>query len=82
MILVLQGSESFEDAFEDSGGFAPLVLSIPKFSCCPGINMAMLAQLLHVPILHLPSFPVLDAEQLFEVFETRTLERINARFST
>lgn len=74
MILVLQGSESFEDAFEDSGGFAPLVLSIPKFSCCPGINMAMLAQLLHVPILHLPSFPVLDAEQLYEVFDSESEE--------
>jgi len=74
MILVLQGSESFEDAFEDSGGFAPLVLSIPKFSTCPGINMAMMAQLLHVPILHLPCFPTLDAEQLYEVFDNESEE--------
>ena len=74
MILMLQGSESFEDAFEDSGGFAPLVLSIPKFSTCPGINMAMLAQLLHVPILHLPCFPFLDAEQLYEVFDMESEE--------
>jgi Beige/BEACH domain/PH domain associated with Beige/BEACH/WD domain, G-beta repeat len=74
MILMLQGSESFEDAFEDSGGFAPLVLSIPKFSICPGINMAMLSQLLHVPILHLPCFPTLDAEQLYEVFDSESEE--------
>ncbi|CAB9525814.1 Lipopolysaccharide-responsive and beige-like anchor protein [Seminavis robusta] len=74
MILMLQGSESFEDAFEDSGGFAPLVLSIPKFSTCPGINMAMLSQLLHVPILHLPCFPTLDAEQLYEVFDSESEE--------
>jgi len=70
MILLLQSSPTFAAAFEDAGGFAPLVLSIPKFSTCPSIVLSMLSQLLHAPILHLPCFGTLDASQLCEVFES------------
>ena len=72
MILMLQSSPRFAAAFEDAGGFAPLVLSIPKFSTCPSIIMSMLSQLLHAPILHLPCFGVLDASQLCEVFDSES----------
>lgn len=72
MILMLQSSPLFAASFEEAGGFAPLVLSIPKFSTCPGIVMSMLSQLLHAPILHLPCFRTLDASQLFEVFDAES----------
>ncbi|KAL3922392.1 MAG: hypothetical protein SGILL_002229 [Bacillariaceae sp.] len=68
MILMLQSSPNFAIAFESQGGFAPLVLSIPKFSTCPTIILALLSELFHVSILHLPSLPMLDAAQLNEVF--------------
>mmetsp|Transcript_30241 Transcript_30241/g.46140 ORF Transcript_30241/g.46140 Transcript_30241/m.46140 type:complete len:3721 (-) Transcript_30241:46-11208(-) len=69
MILMLQSSPMFSEAFEEAGGFAPLVLSIPKFSTCPSITMSMLSQLLHAPILHLPCFGTLESSQLREVFD-------------
>jgi Beige/BEACH domain/PH domain associated with Beige/BEACH/Concanavalin A-like lectin/glucanases superfamily/WD domain, G-beta repeat len=69
LILMLQGSASFESVFRSSGAFSPFVLSIPRYSTCPGIAIAMLSQLLNVPILHLHSLPSLDAEQLCEVFD-------------
>ena len=72
MILLLQSSPTFSNAFEQCGGFAPLVLSIPKFSTCPSIILSMLSQLLHVPILHLPVFTRLDATQLCEVFDAES----------
>jgi hypothetical protein len=72
MILLLQSSPTFSNAFEQCGGFAPLVLSIPKFSTCPSIILSMLSQLLHVPILHLPVFQRLDATQLCEVFDAES----------
>ena len=43
MILMLQSSPAFAAAFEEAGGFAPLVLSIPKFSTCASITMSMLS---------------------------------------
>ena len=69
MILMLQGSSAFESAFRSSGAFSPFVLSVPRYSTCPGIALAMLSQLLNVPILHLHSLPTLDPEQLCEVFD-------------
>ena len=69
MTLMLQSSPMFTDAFEAAGGFAPLVLSIPKYSTCPSIIMSMLSQLLQAHILHLPCFGVLDADQLCEIFD-------------
>jgi hypothetical protein len=72
MILMLQSSPSFAMAFEAQGGFAPLVLSIPKFSTCPSVILALLSELLHVSILHLPSLPMLDAAQLNEVFTSES----------
>jgi hypothetical protein len=72
MILMLQSSPMFSATFDDAGGFAPLVLSIPKFSTCPSITMSMLSQLLHAPILHLPCFGVLDGAQLCEVFDAES----------
>ena len=74
LILMLQGSSSFEIAFKEAGGFSPFVLSVPKFSTCPGITLTMLSQLLSVPILHLHSFPTLDIEQLYEVFDAECTE--------
>ncbi|KAG7347447.1 WD40 repeat-containing protein [Nitzschia inconspicua] len=72
MILMLQSSPSFAMAFQAQGGFAPLVLSIPKFSTCPTVILALLSELLHVSILHLPSLPILDAAQLNEVFTSES----------
>jgi Beige/BEACH domain/PH domain associated with Beige/BEACH len=72
MILMLQSSPSFAMAFQAQGGFAPLVLSIPKFSTCPTVMLALLSELLHVSILHLPSLPMLDAAQLNEVFTSES----------
>jgi hypothetical protein len=72
MILMLQSSPMFSAAFEEAGGFAPLVLSIPKFSTCPSITMSMLSQLLHAPILHLPCFGVMDSTLLCEVFDAES----------
>ena len=69
MILLLQGSSTFEAAFWSAGGFMPFILSIPKYSTCPGIAIAMLSQLLNVPILHLHALPSLDPDQLCELFE-------------
>jgi len=69
MILMIQNSRKFAVAFEEAGGFAPLVLSIPKFSTCPSIILSMLSHLLHAPILHLPCFASLDPKQLCEVFD-------------
>jgi Beige/BEACH domain/PH domain associated with Beige/BEACH len=73
LVLMLQGSASFEAAFWGSGGFSAFVLSVPKFSTCSGMVLPLLSELLHVPILHLHSFPNLDSEQLCEVFDTESL---------
>jgi hypothetical protein len=82
MILMLQSSPAFAARFEKQGGFAPLVLSIPKFSTCPSVSISLLSQLLHVSILHLPCFSILDAGQLNEVFESERdmSEIISQRF--
>eukprot|EP00804_Cyclotella_cryptica_P023828 CCRYP_019474-RC/>CCRYP_019474-RC protein AED:0.00 eAED:0.00 QI:520/1/1/1/1/1/2/4116/2642 len=72
MILMIQNSRKFAISFEDAGGFAPLVLSIPKFSTCPSIMLSMLSHLLNAPILHLPSFASLDIKQLCEVFDAES----------
>jgi hypothetical protein len=69
MILMLQSSPMFAEAFEAEGGFAPLVLSIPKYSTCPSIIMSMLSQLLQAHILHLPCLGTLDGDQLCEIFD-------------
>ncbi|KAL7555059.1 hypothetical protein ACHAWF_018688 [Thalassiosira exigua] len=72
MILMIQNSRKFAAGFEDAGGFAPLVLSIPKFSTCPSIILSMLSHLLHAPILHLPCFASLDPKQLCDVFDAES----------
>ena len=72
MILMIQNSRKFAISFEDAGGFAPLVLSIPKFSTCPSIMLSMLSHLLNAPILHLPNFASLDIKQLCEVFDAES----------
>ena len=70
MMLMHQSSPAFASRFEKQGGFGPLILSIPKFSICPSIIMSLLSQLLNVSILHLPCFPLLEASQLNEIFES------------
>jgi len=79
MILMIQNSRKFALSFEQAGGFAPLVLSIPKFSICPSIIMSMLSNLLHAPILHMPCFATLEPKQLCDVFdaESDAVELIN-----
>jgi hypothetical protein len=72
MILMLQSSPSFAAAFDAAGGFAPFVLSIPKFSTCSGIIISLLSQVLHVSILHLPCFPALDSSQLIDIFDSES----------
>jgi len=72
MILMIQNSRKFAISFEEAGGFAPLVLSIPKFSTCPSIILSMLSHLLHAPILHLPCFATLDSKQLCDVFDAES----------
>ena len=72
MILMQQSSPKFAASFEAQGGYAPLVLSIPKFSTCSSVSISLLSQLLHASILHLPCFPMLDAAQLNEVFESES----------
>jgi hypothetical protein len=72
MVLMIQNSRKFATAFEEAGGFAPLVLSIPKFSTCPSIILPMLSHLLHAPILHLPGFATLDSKQLCDVFDAES----------
>lgn len=74
LILMLQASSAFESIFWVSGGFSPFVLSVPKFSTCSGITLTLLSELLNVPILHLPFFPRLDPEQLYEVFDSEAGE--------
>jgi hypothetical protein len=51
MMLMFQSSPAFAARFEKQGGFAPLVLSVPKFSTCPSVAISLLSQLLHVSIL-------------------------------
>ncbi|KAL7447041.1 hypothetical protein ACHAXM_011573 [Skeletonema potamos] len=72
MILMIQNSRKFALSFEQAGGFAPLVLSIPKFSICPSIIMSMLSNLLHAPILHMPCFATLEPKQLCDVFDAES----------
>ena len=72
MILMIQNSRKFAISFEDAGGFAPLVLSIPKFSTCPNIMVSMLSHLLNASVLHLPNFASLDIKQLCEVFDAES----------
>jgi hypothetical protein len=80
MILMQQSCPAFAEAFEVHGGFAPLILSVPKFSTCPSVVMSLLSQLLHVSILNLPCFPTLDAAQLNIVFdeESELSENVSA----
>eukprot|EP00934_Nitzschia_sp_Nitz4_P005324 Nitzschia sp. Nitz4//scaffold43_size134323//124879//134327//NITZ4_003322-RA/size134323-augustus-gene-0.228-mRNA-1//1//CDS//3329552017//5314//frame0 len=83
MILMQQSSPAFATSFDALGGFAPLVLSVPKFSTCSSITISLLSQLFHVSILHLPCFPVLDAAQLNEIFEAeRDLSETMSRMYT
>ncbi len=72
LIIMLQTSQTYFNTFQGAGGFAPLVLSIPKYSTSPSIMLSILSQLLHAPILHLPTFGSLDAEQLCSVFEAES----------
>jgi len=72
LIVLLQNSPSFATSFEKAGGFAPLVSSIPKHSTSASIILAMLSQLLHAPLLHLPCFGALDPEQLCAIFDTES----------
>ena len=72
LIIMLQSSQSFMKEFQEAGAFTPLVLSIPKYSTSPSIMLSMLSQLLHAPILHLPSFGTLDAEQLCSIFDSES----------
>ena len=69
---MLQSSPAFSRQFEEAGGFAPLVLSIPKFSTCASIITSMLSQLMNAPILHLPCFGSLDPAQLCEFFDVES----------
>lgn len=69
LTILLQNSTAFAKIFEDNGGFAPLVMSIPKFSTSATITLAMLSQLLHAPLLHLPCFASLEADQLCAIFD-------------
>mmetsp|Transcript_31498 Transcript_31498/g.76019 ORF Transcript_31498/g.76019 Transcript_31498/m.76019 type:complete len:3637 (+) Transcript_31498:249-11159(+) len=79
MILMMQSSPAFAESFEQQGGFAPLILSVPKFSTCSSVIISLLSQLLHVSILSLPCFPMLDAAQLNIVFdeESRLSEKVS-----
>ena len=72
LIIMLQTSPPFSDSFDEAGGFAPFVLSIPKYSTSASITLSMLSQLLHVPIIHLPSFATLDPIQLCALFDSET----------
>jgi len=72
LTILLQNSTEFAKNFEDSGGFAPLVMSIPKFSTSASITLAMLSQLLHAPLLHLPCFASMEADQLCAIFDTES----------
>jgi hypothetical protein len=83
LILMIQSSPGFAANFEAHGGFAPLVISIPKFSTCSTIIISLLSELLHVSILHLPSFPMLDASQLNEVFaqESEISEKVSNAYA-
>lgn len=69
MVLMQQSCPAFAEGFEAHGGFAPLILSVPKFSTCPSVVISLLSQLLHVSILNLPCFPMLDAGMLNIVFD-------------
>jgi hypothetical protein len=69
LIIMIQNSTAFEKRFHQSGGFAPFILSIPKYSTSASITLAMLSQLMHAPLLNLPCFADLDAEQLCAVFD-------------
>ena len=72
LIVMLQSSHSFTSDFQEAGGFTPFVMSIPKYSTSPSVMLSMLSQLLHAPILHLPSFGTLDAEQLCSIFDAES----------
>lgn len=72
MVLMIQNSRKFAHSFEAAGGFAPLVLSIPRYSTCPSIMLPLLSHLLNAPILHLPSFATLDSKQLCDVFDAES----------
>lgn len=72
MVLMIQNSRKFANSFEAAGGFAPLVLSIPRYSTCPSIILPLLSRLLNAPILHLPSFATLDSKQLCDVFDAES----------
>ena len=72
MIVMLQNSPDFADAFGKYAGFAPFVLSIPRYSTSPNILVSMLSQLLHAPLLHLPCFGSLHPDQLCALFDTES----------
>ena len=72
LMIMLQSSQPYASEFQSAGGFAPLVTSIPKFSTSPSIILSILSQLLHAPILHLPTFGSLDAEQLCSIFDAES----------
>jgi len=83
LILMLQSSRRFCSDFEQSSGFSPLVLSIPKFSTSPNIILALISQLLHAPILRLPCLATLEPSILMEVFdfESDTAELVSLESS-
>eukprot|EP00980_Cylindrotheca_fusiformis_P008522 scaffold1807_cov140-Cylindrotheca_fusiformis.AAC.14 len=80
MILMLQSCPAFAENFEAHGGFAPLIMSVPKFSTCPSVVISLLSQLLHVSLLNLPCFPMLDAAMLNIVFdeESEVSDKVSA----
>ena len=77
MILLLQNSATFETSFIEAGGFAPFVLSIPRFSTSPGIFIPLFSHLFNAPLLHLHSLTTLDAEQLCELFNLESSQEEN-----
>ena len=72
MIIMLQNSPTFSNAFQKAGGFEPFVMTIPKYSTSPSILLTILSQLLHAPLLHLPCFAELYPEQLCAIFDTES----------
>lgn len=72
LIVMIQNCTAFEKRFKQSGGFAPFILSIPKYSTSASVTLAMLSQLMHAPLLNLPCFADLETEQLCAVFDTES----------
>ena len=69
LVLSLQASHFFTEAFTQYGGFSQFTSAIPRFSTSPSVIISLVAHLVDFPVPQLPMLSSLDENSLCDIFE-------------